>query len=245
MSLGIKIIQFDNKTDEVLAEKHTFKDFGLYWLEPYSIGFPEPDEYLVYVPGAYSPIDLTDELTGHTGFKSRKVDLSFEVRDQDYYRYEAIKMGLAEYIHGRKLRIILDTDPNYFYLARLRVEFDKNEKSESKLILTGEADPYKYNVLSSMDEWEWDPFSFVNGVIHFAKDLKIDGRTKVSLLPTRVPVSPNFICSSPMTVELDGEKVSLPAGKSQSPYIVLKNQDNELYFEGNGTVTIDYRGGFL
>lgn len=243
--LGITIQQFDKMTDDVLDEKHTFEDFGLKWLEPYKVDFPEVDEYVVEVPGAYIPIDLTEEITGHIPYKPRPVEFNFEVPDQNYYDYETIKMQIGEYIHGRKLRLYLDTDPDYFYLVRIKVNFEKSEKTTSTLTLTGKADPYKYNRNSSLDDWLWDTFDFETGIIGQSSDIEVNGEFIETLPGTQIPVAPTFICDSAMSVEYEGVVHDLHEGENYNPYIVLKNQDNVLKFIGNGIVDIKYRGGVL
>jgi hypothetical protein len=47
-----------------IGDKHTYRDFGLRWLEPYTIDYPEPWTFIVDVPGTDGQIDLTEALTG-------------------------------------------------------------------------------------------------------------------------------------------------------------------------------------
>ena len=243
--LGIKIVEFNKETDEVISEIHTFDDWGLRWLEPYKIEFPEVDKRIIEVPGSWEPIDVTEEITGHVPFKTRSFELNFEVPDEDYYAYEKVKQQIAAYVHGKMRRIYLDNDPDYFYLARLEIGFEKSQKRSSTITIKGNAHPYKYNRLSSLDEWLWDPFDFETGVIGQSKDLLVSGELIEILPATQIPVSPTFITDSPMTVEYENSVIDLPEGRTYSPYIVLKNHDNTLKFTGNGIVSIEYRGGVL
>ena len=113
------------------------------------------------------------------------------------------------------------------------------------LTISGTADPYKYEQFSSGDEWLWDPFNFNTGNIRTANEILVDGEREVRLLPTKIPVVPRFICTTPMTVDFKDYEVNLPEGEFESPYIELGNEENVLRFKGNGMVSILYRGGVL
>ena len=41
----------------------------------------------------------------------------------------------------------------------------KSEKDWSRITIDYDVGPYKWSVLSSTDDWLWDPFNFQNGVI--------------------------------------------------------------------------------
>ena len=227
-----------------IGEKHTYRDWRLGWTD-YSIDYPDAKTYLVEVPGSDGILDFTEALTGRVRYGVRKISFTFEALDEDYFKYETLKRDIADYLHGRKHNVTLDTDPNYYYYARLSVDFSKVNKYGSVLVITGIADPYKYEQFSSGDEWLWDPFSFDTGNIRTANELLVDGEREVRLLPTKIPVIPKFICTAPMTVTFEGHIVSLPEGEFESPYIELGDNENVLFFQGNGMVSILYRGGVL
>lgn len=243
--LGIRIAEFDSD-DNFGKDIHTYKDWGLKWVEPYTIDYPEPDERIIEVPGSYAPLDVTELITGHVGFKRRPFTFNFEVPDKDYYEYEKIKSKIAKFIHGKRLRLYLDTDPDYFYLARIQVAFDKSEKDTSTLTITGEADAYKYNATSSMTEWLWDPFDFEEDTIGYAGKMPVKGTFTLKLAPTQIPVSPTFTCTAPLTVTYRGYTGTLGVGETYDPNIILRDDDlNILVFSGYGDVGVEYRGGSL
>ena len=62
--------------------------------------------------------------------------------------------------------------------------------------------PYKWSVLSSTDDWLWDPFNFQNGVIRPAlfKDIAVTAEKRTIRLEAtlfgRAPVCPQFFVTS-------------------------------------------------
>ena len=60
-----------------------------------------------------------------------------------------------------------------------------------------------------------------------------------------MPVVPKFICSADMDIEFNGSVFRLSAGETMNYDIILSGGENQLIFTGQGTVTIEYRGGIL
>lgn len=60
-----------------------------------------------------------------------------------------------------------------------------------------------------------------------------------------MPVIPEFIVSSNMTVEFEGNTYQLSAGKNKVYDIVILNKEYQVKFTGNGTVSVSYRKGRL
>jgi hypothetical protein len=108
-----------------------------------------------------------------------------------------------------------------------------------------DAEPFKYDVLSSAVNWEWDIFDFESGIINETGELIVNGETTVSLICRQKRMFPTFTASSAMTVIYDGEVFNLSAGSQKMYDIFLVEGNNELTFKGNGTVSIDYIGGSL
>jgi hypothetical protein len=227
------------------GEKHTFRDWGLLWLEPYTIDYPEPEVYVYDIPGADKPLDLTEALTGRVRYKQRSFNFSFEVLDQDYFDHEWRKQVLSTALHGKKTEMRLDTDPGYFYVARPVVAFEKTMRSGSVVTISGTADPYKYEELTSMDDWVWDTFNFETGNVRQANNLEVVGELSWTVPPSQLAAMPRFECSAPMEMDFRGDTYQLPAGEWQSPYVVFGDVEEVIVFRGNGIVNIDYRGGVL
>lgn len=228
-----------------IGEKHTYRDWNLGWIGV-TIDFPEAKTYLVDLPGGNGSIDLTTTLTGgDVKYKDRNISMEFNLRDEDFIYWADVTTAIADYLHGQRLRIILDIDTTFYYYGRLMLDTEKTDKEESKIVLSGSVDPYKYELYSSLEKWRWDDLSFVNGIIREYKDLKVNGSLEVIIPGRRMPVVPIIECSTAMTVKYNGNTFSLPPGKSRAFDINTHEGNNHLIISGNGNISIDYRGGVL
>ena len=73
----------------------------------------------------------------------------------------------------------------------------------------------------------------------------MNGSRTVTIPGTRKEIIPTFIASVAMQVEWNGMRYDMPAGETKLYAISLVEGENILTFYGNGTVSIDYRGGIL
>lgn len=222
--------------------KNSYKDFGLI-LTSKDIGLPEPKTETVDLTGADGVIDLTEVLTDDIKYKQRKLQFTFTVIDP-INSWSVTLSEVTNYIHGRKLRVLLDWDKNYYYEGRCKVNQFKTNKRLATIVVDAEVDPYKLEVNSSSTPWIWDTFSFVDGIIYL-NTVNVNGSITVNLLNRRKIVSPTFTVTSSMKVTHNGVTYDLPKGTTTVLGIRLKQGDNFVAFTGNGTVTIDYKGGSL
>ena len=142
------------------------------------------------------------------------------------------------------MRIILDADKTFYYWGRCTINSFKTDCTLAIITIDCDVEPYKREVNSASEPWEWDTFSFVNGIIYI-NEVTIKGSREVNLINQAKVVSPTFECSDAMEVEHQGNTFNLPAGTTTIYDIRLQEGDNYVTFTGNGTVKINYRGGSL
>ncbi len=222
---------------------HTFKDWDLKWYD-IQLGFPEAKTHFIDVPGADGVIDLTQALTEDVKYKNRPISLSFDYLG-DFYNWQVKVSKIANLLHGQQIKIILDIDKSHYYLGRISLDTKKSNIAQGDIVLSGNVDPYKYELISSIEDWLWDPFNFETDVIRNYKDLVVSGTLQLTVVGSRMPHIPTFICSQPLTLTFKGVTYDLPVGTSKVLDVVIREGDNELVFKGNGTVSVDYRGGSL
>lgn len=228
-----------------IGEKHTLKDWNLGWTA-ITLGFPEAKTYEQDVPGADGALDLTDSMTnGDVKYKNRSISLEFEVLDADFFEWSPMISSIANYLVGQRFRIILDNDPQFYYIGRLSMDAEKTDRRNSKLVLSGEVDPYKYELYSSLEDWVWNTFNFETGIIREYKDIEISGSYDLHIYGLRKKIVPVIDCSTAMQVTFNGKTYNLQAGKSKVFDIWLGERDNILTFTGTGKISVDYRGGSL
>lgn len=234
--LGITIMVGDKKI-------HTWKDWKLKWYKV-AISSPEPKTYTVDIPGADGYLDLTESLMGDVKYNNRTITLNFEL-DGDYFTWATMNSMINNFCHGQEAKIILDTDFNYYWKGRIKLNSSKDEYSYGELELVADVEPYKYEKNSSLEPWKWDEFSFVDGIIRNYEDLEVNGSLRLVIPGRRKKVYPYITCSSDMSIIFNGKIYNLPKGTVQALGIELSEGNNILTFRGNGTVSVDYTGGSL
>ena len=222
--------------------KNSYDDFGLI-LTDKNIGFPEPKLEKVDVIGADGVIDLSEVLNDDIKYKTRKLQFTFTVLKGNKY-WASTVADIANYLHGKKLRIQMDFDPAYYYTGRCKINSFKTSKRLCTITIDAECEPYRLDVNGNGEKWLWDTFSFQNGFIR-VNAVTVNGSLQVNLQNQRKIVSPTFTCSTAMTVTFDGVTYNLPKGKTQVLGIRLQYGTNYVTFKGNGTVKIEYQGGAL
>lgn len=222
--------------------KNSYDDFGLI-LTDKNIGFPEPKLEEVDVIGADGVIDLSEVLNDDIKYKTRKLQFTFTVLKGNKY-WASTVADVANYLHGKKLRIQMDFDPAYYYTGRCKINSFKTSKRLCTITIDAECEPYRLDINGNGEKWLWDTFSFQNGFIR-VNTVTVNGSLQVNLQNQRKIVSPTFTCSTAMTVTFDGVTYNLPKGKTQVFGIRLQYGTNYVTFKGNGTVKIEYQGGAL
>ena len=223
---------------------HTFERWELI-LSHTDISFPEPKKEKVDIPGADGELDFSKSLTGDIKYKNRIITFTF-VTTKKYDLWKSLLSDIANYLHGQNFeKIILDEDQNFYYKGQAEVNEFKSDKSIGTIVIECDVEPYKYDIFSSDEDWEWDPFDFETGIINETKDLAVNGELEVTLLCRRMKVVPKFVCENPLQLIFNDTTYNLPAGESFHPDIETEDGENIFNFIGNGTVTIEYRGGSL
>lgn len=225
-----------------IGEKKTYDDWGLL-LQSLVISMPEAKISQVDIPGADGMVDLTEAL-GTVKYNNRDLQMVFDVQG-DLENWHSLTSQIGDYLHGKRLKIILDTDPGYYYIGRLALNSEKSNYLINRITITGSMEPYKYELFSSLEDWLWDSFDFETGVIREYKDLVVNGSLTVAVPGTRKEVIPTITVSAAMQVVWKGVQYDLLAGVNKIYAISIPEGDQELIFYGNGTISIDYRGGIL
>lgn len=97
-------------------------------------------------------------------YNNRTGSIEFYVMN-DYGEWYNRFSEAMDYLHGQKVKIILEDEPDYYYQGRMTVNQWRSEKDWSKIVLDYNVAPFKYELFSSLESWLWDPFSFIDGVI--------------------------------------------------------------------------------
>lgn len=226
-----------------ICDKHSFHDFGLIMTNKVISG-PVPKTKKVEIPTRNGSIDMTEVVTDDVKYEDRTINISF-FAGNDLDALPVITSRLQTEWSGMKAKITFDDDEAFYWIGRIDgVEPVTNGKSIT-INVTATVDPYKYSVLSSMDDWLWDPFDFDTGIINELADLKVNGSLSVDLVGVFKYDNPIVISDSDMIVTHNGVTADIKPGSQVLYDIVLEEGTNTLTFTGNGTVSINYVGGSL
>lgn len=134
--------------------KHSYEDFGLI-LSSKEIGLPTPKTESVSVIGRNGDLDLTDALGDDVKFENRKLSFTFSLlngaRD-----WAATLSNLSNYLHGKKMRIVMDADKTFYYWGRCTINKFKTDRTLAIITVDCDVEPYKIETNSASEPWLWD-----------------------------------------------------------------------------------------
>lgn len=232
--------------------KNSYNDFHLVPDGRPVISMPAPVTNFIDVPGASGQLDMSESLTNYPLYGSREGSLSFIVLN-DYTgsnswikRYQMIN----KFIHGKRLELVLEDDPGYFYEGRFSVESweSPSDGGNSTVSIGYTLDPYKY----------WDEevvrstsISSDSMTMNFSSD-----RGNLGIMPT-VPTIEVTSVSNNLTITASNPEIfsgTLSHTISRSATyrfqdIVLSDMNGSntcsLVISGTGSVTVRLRNGDL
>lgn len=246
------------------GDKNTWNDWRLVPSSRPVFNPPAQKTKTLEIPGGDGVIDLSQALTGYPVYQNRSGSIEFIVMN-DFKPWHMAYSDIMDYLHGQTMRAVLEDDPEYFYEGRFTINNWKSQKDWSRITIDYNVGPYKWSLLSSIDDWLWDPFNFQNGIIRpmLFKDIAVTTakltRRLEAVLFGRAPVCPRFIVSTTAgngvhirfvnpQLKLDITKL-LFDGEVQIPeFVFFGNQGAiiDLWCDsGTGTVSVDFRQGRL
>lgn len=105
--------------NRLLVRKNTWNDWFLIPTAKPVVALPGVTTNYVTIPGREDPIDLTTYLTGKVVKGQRSGSFDFYVdNSRSGYDPERIREDILSYLHGEKLKMILEDEPRYYYEGR-------------------------------------------------------------------------------------------------------------------------------
>lgn len=227
-----------------IGGKNTWNDWHLIPTSRPLVNPPKVKTSLIDVPGSDGIIDLTESLTGRPTFDNRTGSWTF-VADNDFMEWSTLYSDIMNYLHGRRMRVVLEDDPGYYYEGRFSVNAWKSDSYRSSIVIDYDVGPYKKGIYTSGSDWEWDTFNFETSVIQDYTNMVVDGTLSVTVIADTMESVPLITASTAMTVTFGGTTYNLVSGANVIEDIVLQNGNNPFVFTGNGFVTIEFEGGRL
>ncbi len=225
---------------------HTERDWNLHPVRIY-ISMPEAKEQVIDIPGGDGTIDLS-EINGRPMYGMRTVELEYHLRNVDNEKWSLIYSEIGAVITGKKVKMVLDDDPDHYYMARLKVDGEKTDYVNAELTFTGTAEPFKYDLTATNEPWLWDTFNFETGVIREIEEVEITAENnKVTIIGAGIDTPPVFVVSQADNLKLTygGRTYILKVGRNRFPAVRVGKEDVTLTFSGTGKFEVEYRGRYL
>lgn len=215
-------IKFIDKDNNVIR---TDEDWNLL-LKPREIPKPSPKTNYVDIPGSDGKLDLSEVVGGEIKYSDFTIPFKFTVLDEDL-DWDSKVSEITNFIHGKLMKIIISSDPNYYYEGRCEVDKFTSSRVLGNIDINCNVKPYKLKHEKTI----------VNINISAEKEVDIENDRMTSI--------PTITCENNIVVSFNGNSYSLGTGSHIIPDIQLKRGVNHFTFEGSGNVSIEYQEGSL
>jgi phage-related protein len=204
---------------------HSYYEWGLILVEK-ELKSPKAKTYTVELEGSNGVLDFTD-FFGAVKYENRKLTFKFIkpqiVPDGFLSLYSLVQNTL----HGKKMQVILDDDPAYFYYGRISINDWKSNKGIGEIVIEVDAEPYKQSISETV----------VTQTVKGSASITIDN--------DKMPVMPTITSNAEFLIDFGSYNEVYSAGTFQIPELELGEGSNYIYVEGTGTITFKYRKGRL
>lgn len=206
---------------------HSYNDLKLL-LTSKEIGSPAVKVRKIDIEGADSALDLTD-FFGEPKYEdvTHKFNFSTIVPQAQFLTwFSTVKNAL----HGKKLRIILDDDPLFYYMGRISVSSFTNDKNIGMISIEAYCEPYKYKL--------------ENTVVSKA----VSGTQAIILTNGRKRAVPEVTIATDTSIRIEyqGSNIwDLGSGSYTLPELELVEGANTVTVTGTGTITFEWQEGDL
>lgn len=203
---------------------HSYDTWGLL-LSSKEIGSPEVKEKKVELEGADGDLDYT-EYFGGVKYGNRKLKFEFQ-KGMSSADFLTLVSQIQDAIHGKKLTVVLDDDPDWYYQGRCKVSDFSHSKGIAAVNIEVDAEPYKLEKVATK------------------ATQAVTGTATIKLTGSRKPVVPTITTTAAMTIAFGTYTAAVQAGTFRLPELQLVEGQNTVTVTGTGSITFEYRKGKL
>ena len=212
---------------DVGQDFHSFHDLKLV-LAPFVLPPAVPKINLLDIEGMDGALDLT-EANGEVKYYDRDLKFTFTVFPGDDLSFEERQTVISNALNGRRCKITLDKDSDYYFVGRCTVNEHLCNKKLCQVVITATVAPYK--------------------LLHYETVISFDltsAEQTVILMNRRKSVVPVISCTGNAVISFGSfEDVPLAPGEHKILDIVLKEGSNLVTISGTGTIIFKYQEGDL
>lgn len=202
---------------------HSYDDLNLI-LSKVDVPPAKPKETYVDIPGADGSADLTEAL-GEVKYQNRECSFTFTVFP--YEDFEEKKKHISNLLNGRRCKIVVDKDPDYYWLGRCKVNEYASDRNHHKVVVGATVAPYKLKTNQTT-------------VVIPAGDSVV-----VLLANSRKTVVPTITTTQGAKVIFEGNTFNLGVGTHTILDIALKQGGNQVTVTSAAPVQFTYQEGDL
>lgn len=209
------------------GDLHSYRDLHLL-LTGKEIGSPETKRMKLDVPGADGSIDYTD-FFGEPKYEdvTHKFTFATIVPTTEFLSlFSTVKNA----IHGKKMRIILDDDPQFYYVGRPEVSQFANDKNIGQIKIDAECEPFKYKLNKT------------------AVTRAVDGTESIILTNSRKRAVPEVTITAEGSMRIvyrENNIWDLGSGSYTLPELELLEGENTVSVTGTGTIAFTWQEASL
>lgn len=210
------------------GDYHTVEDWGLV-LNSKNLTLPVPK--IVYIPieGRDGDLDLSEALTGEVKYENRIASFTFLLTDGTYSDREELISEITRVIHGKRLSIIIDDEPDRYLDGRCALVDVSNTKAYGVIVIECNCNPWKY--ARSETTLTITATSSNTEVIL----TNFGGKSLI----------PDIMVSGDITLIIDDSTHVLSTGDYKITDLILKSGKTTVKVKGFGTITFKYREAIL
>lgn len=207
-------------------EIHSYRDLNLIMTD-IQISPAVANTNYIDVPGRNGSYDASEE-NGEVTYQDKNGKFVFIVDNyKNNLTYEEKKTEISNLLHGKTMQIILDEDPEFYYLGRLAVESTAKRGNIKQIVIAARVAPYKLKHEKTVISAD------------------VSGEQTVICPNLRMSTVPEIIADSEFRLEFDDITANVSSGTYIIPDIKFKEGDNEIKVTGNGNITFVYQEGSL
>ena len=203
---------------------HSFDDLHLILTEK-DMGAPAVKTRKIEIEGADGSLDLTD-FFGEPKYEdvTHKFQFSTIVPQAEF---QTLYSTIKNTIHGKKMRVILDDDPLFYWMGRCHVSGFTNEKNVGQVQVECDCEPYKLKLEKT--------------VVTRA----VSGTQAITLTNGRKRAVPTITTTAAMTIGFGSGSWTVGAGSYTIPELELVHGTNTVVVTGTGSISFAWQEGEL
>lgn len=234
------------------GDKNTWEDWHLIPTSRPVVSPPSPKTQAVEIPGANGQIDMTEALTGYPLYSNRTGSFEFIVVNDTYSLVEyhedwaEVYSEISNYLHGRKMKMVLEDDPDWYYEGRFAVNSWKSGDHFSNITIDYNVEPFKWAHKTQKKEYSLTTTAQTHTLTSHEDHFGI------------VPVTPiidvSILTENKVSIQFINRALSIDVteifelGENRAPRMVMYGDEVTLTLKttaGTGTVIFEYKEGSL